>query len=235
MPASGLGNLLDGAKVVFFDFGDTLVSLRAPLEVWVATASELGIRVRRDALRDATAAADKEYKSSVYEYRGRMEEFWKLYDGFVIKRLGFTDRGGRFGTAVEAAFLDTKRWMSVFPETHTVLSNLKRQGLILGIISNNTDDMLDRLNDLDLLRYFDSLTYSQEAGAEKPAPEPFVLALRRVRKKPEQCVHVGNSLEQDVAGAKGVGIRPILVDREGSHPNPGCAVVRDLRGLLEEA
>jgi len=229
-----LGNLLEGVSTVFFDFGDTLVSIRSPLEVWVTTASEQGFRLRRDSIRRATAAADETYKSRIYEYKGRMEDFWRLYDGFVIKELGFPDRGGRFSEAIEAAFLYTKKWMHPFPETRSVLSTLKQSGFRLGVISNNTDEMLDRLNDLDLLRYFDTLTYSQEAGAEKPAPEPFMLALRRARRKPEQCVHVGNSLEQDVAGARGVGVRPILLDREGNQTSPGCEVIRTLQGLIDE-
>ena len=230
-----MGGLLDGLSTVFFDFGDTLVSITPPIEVWVGVASERGVRVRRDSLRRATAAADQNYRSRLYGYRGRMEEFWKMYDDAVIKDLGLTDHGGRFSKAIEVAFLDTKRWMNLYPETRSVLSTLKQRGFKLGVISNNTDDMLDRLNDLDLLRYFDTLTYSQEAGAEKPAPEPFLLALRRARRKPEQCVHVGNSLEQDVAGARAVGIRPILVDREGSILDPGCKAIRTLQGLLEES
>jgi FMN phosphatase YigB (HAD superfamily) len=105
----------------------------------------------------------------------------------------------------------------VFPETHSVLSELKRRGFSLGIISNNTDEIFDRMESLDLVRYFDTITYSQEAGAEKPDPAPFRLALQRANRAPWECLHVEDSYEMDVVGARGVGIEPILVDRKMKH------------------
>ncbi|HME19198.1 MAG TPA: HAD family hydrolase, partial [Nitrososphaerales archaeon] len=213
-----MAKLLDGIRTVFFDLGDTLAySTHTPLEIWLAAASDQDIRLRKDALLRAMTEADQAYNPRFYEFKGRIEEYWRLYDQHVISSLGLADKGKGLSQAVEIAFLDTKRWMAPFPETHFVLTALRQKGLDLGIISNNTDEMPDRMNDLDLLKYFRTVTYSQEAGAEKPAPEPFRLALKRTGRKPEQCIHVGNSLEQDVAGARGVGIAPVLLDREGKH------------------
>ena len=218
---------------VFFDFGDTLAySLLPPLEMWVKVGAEHGKLLRRDSLRRALSSADQEFLPKVYEFRGRMEEFWGAYDRFVLEKLGVRDTGGHLSRAVERYFLETKKWARPFPDTHSTLSALIQKGLALGIISNNTDEVLDRLNDLDLLKYFETVTYSQEAGAEKPAPEPFRLALKRAKRKPEQCFHVGNSYEQDVAGARGVGIRPVLVDREGKHTEADCLKVQSLGELL---
>jgi len=229
-----LGAPADRYKTIFFDLGDTLASAPSPLDIWLAAASEREARFRRDTLARALKAADETYGPRVYEYHGRMEEFWELYDRFVTGQLKLPDGGRSLAKTVEESFLDTRRWFRPYPETHSVLSELKQRGVELGIISNSTDEMIDRLNDLDLLRYFDTLTYSQEAGAEKPAPEPFRLALKRARQKPERCLHVGNSYEQDVLGARGAGIEPLLVDRKGKYPNPDCPVVKDLRGVLGE-
>jgi HAD superfamily hydrolase (TIGR01549 family) len=230
-----LAKLLEDVRTVFFDLGDTLAySTHTPLQIWLAVASEREMPLRKDALLQAMAEADQIYDPRLYEFKGRAEEFWHLYHQHVVGKLGLSGGGPALTEAVDHAFLDTKRWMRPFPETHSVLSELGQKGFDLGVISNNTDEMLDRMNDLDLLKYFSTVTYSQEAGAEKPAPEPFRLALKRAGRKPEQCIHVGNSLEQDIVGARGVGIEPILVDREGKHAEPGCVMVRDLRGILGE-
>jgi len=221
-------------NTVFFDLGGTLgYSTHTPPEIWLAVSAELGLRIQEQALVQGMAEADKLYMPKVYEYKGRVEEFWHLYHAFVIGRLDLPKSSEDLLQAVDFAFLDTKRWMHPFPETRDVLSTLKQRGFHLGVISNNTDEMIDRMNDLDLVKYFETLTYSQEAGAEKPSPEPFRLALKRAGRKPEQCLHVGNSIEEDVAGARGVGIEPVLLDREGRHQTPSCAVVRNLRELLE--
>ena len=46
----------------------------------------------------------------------------------------------------------------------------------------------------------------------------------------DQTVHVGDSLENDVAGARAAGIRPVLVRRDGAAP-PGVESIATLREL----
>ncbi|MGD0318777.1 MAG: HAD family hydrolase [Nitrososphaerales archaeon] len=227
---------LDNINTVFFDFGNTLgYSTLSVLEAWVAAAAERGIVLQQDALLEAMKAADQIYSPKVYEYRGRMPEFWGLYDACVLDRLGIADGDGSLSRAVGSAFLDAGRLFRVFPETHPVLSELKQRGYSLGIISNNTDEMLDRMKSLGLVGYFDTVTYSQEAGAEKPDPAPFELALRRAGRAPQECVHIGDSLEQDIVGARGVGIKPILIDRSMKYPGTDCVTIRSLNEILNES
>jgi HAD superfamily hydrolase (TIGR01509 family) len=106
---------------------------------------------------------------------------------------------------------------------------LKGQGYGLGIISNNNDDLRKQLIMLELSGYFDSVTYSQEAGANKPDPTIFQLALKRAGCSPNEAVHVGDSYEKDVLGARRIGIMPILVDRDDHHSEADCLRIRDLR------
>ena len=46
---------------------------------------------------------------------------------------------------------------------------------------------------------------------------------------PREAVHVGDTYEDDVMGARSAGLRPILVDREDRHPEADCLRVRNLR------
>src|SRR5690606_41831866 len=55
------------------------------------------------------------------------------------------------------------------------------------------------------------------AGAGKPAPRIFEAACAQARVAPENCWHVGDQLHADALGAMGVGMHPVLVDREGRH------------------
>ena len=61
-----------------------------------------------------------------------------------------------------------------------------------------------------LLHPFDALTFSDEIGAAKPQPEPFLHTLERLDAQPEEAVHIGDLLETDLHGARGVGMRTIL-------------------------
>lgn len=218
-------------KTVFFDFGDTLAYVHPPpLEIWLELAHGLGIPVEPEALKRAHQEATECFTPKIYEYKGRMEEFWLLFDRSIFKKLGVSDPGDRLAKAIQQGFQEA-RWFHLYPETRAALLTLRKGGYQLGMISNNSDDLLRRLEQLDLAKYFDSVTYSQEAGAEKPNPLIFQLALKRAQCVPKEAVHVGNSYEHDVVGAQSVGITPILIDRGNRYPQADCLKIRDLRQL----
>src|SRR5713226_2878990 len=107
-----------------------------------------------------------------------MESFWNIYDSFVLDKMGISDREGKLCRAIERGF-DQPKWFRLYPESRETLEALKHLGHKLALISDNTDDLHKHLKWLDLRKYFDSVTYSQEAGAEKPNPAIFRLALKR--------------------------------------------------------
>jgi putative hydrolase of the HAD superfamily len=232
-------------NTIFFDFWNTLVhgihsgnpshEVGDPLswaEIWLTNASEIGVHVDPGKLLGAMERVDRIYYPIVYDFKGRMKEFWDQYNAELLNTLGI-ERGNRdLLNAVSFAFLDVKKWVSVFPETHFVLSELKRKGYELGIISNNTDEIIDRMRILNLTEYFGTITYSQEAGSEKPNPATFKLALSRTGKHPSECLHVGDSFEEDVVGAINSGIQPILLDRQNQPPKPGIPIIHNLSDVL---
>ena len=81
----------------------------------------------------------------------------------------------------------------------------------------------------------DGAISSAEAGERKPAPGIFARALALAGAPPAagRAMHVGDSLEFDVAGALGAGLRAVLVAREGvaGAVPEGVAVVASLEGL----
>jgi REG-2-like HAD superfamily hydrolase len=217
-------------RTVFFDFGNTVATLSMSVpEVWSKVLRDRGHVVASEILEPALREADAELSPRLYDHLGRMREFWARYDGLVLDRLGIPDERGALAASIDQAFEDTHRWFRVYPEARDALRSLRGMGWNLGVISNNTEEIMRTLKDLDLAQYFDHVTFSQEAGAEKPDSAIFQLALRRARCQPDEAVHIGDKYEADVLGARGVGIEPILLDRENRWPNADCARVRDLR------
>jgi putative hydrolase of the HAD superfamily len=72
---------------------------------------------------------------------------------------------------------------------------------------------MERCGLADLL---DGAVSSAVAGARKPDPAIFAPALELAGCGPDQALHVGDTPEEDVAGARAAGIRPLLIDREGA-------------------
>jgi putative hydrolase of the HAD superfamily len=232
------GRRLMRAKTIFFDVGGTLIdSPQSPIPVWLKLLDNLGLHADSRLLNEALREADTVLLPQIYNYKGLMEEFWLRYDRLVLEKLHIRDPDGKYSKIIERGF-DNPELFRLFPESVETLQNLQKAGFRLAVISNNTDDVYKHLEWFDLRKYFDSITYSQEAKAEKPDPAIFLLALKRAQCRPEEAVHVGDSYKKDVVGARRAGILPILVDRANQHPEADCRRTMDLSEvprMIEEA
>lgn len=223
-------------QVVFLDVGDTLTYVNAtPQELWTRVLQELSLAVEPERVWQAHQEADRVFGPQIYDYVGRMKEFWTMFDRFILSKLGIADPGDRLARAIADTF-EKFDMPQPFPETRSALEGLRQRGYRLNVISNAIDSLRKNLDRLDLTRYFDSITLSQEARAEKPDPAIFRLALERARCAPHEAVHVGNDYACDVVGARGVGITPVLIDRDDRYPRADCLRIRNLteiRSLLD--
>ena len=96
------------------------------------------------------------------------------------------------------------------PGAKVLLKALRERGLKTAIISNNlVDEQMDKLQHCELLNLLDSFTISEEAGFAKPDSRIFQIALNRLECRPEESVMIGDSWENDILGARGVGIATI--------------------------
>src|SRR5260221_11122234 len=119
------------------------------------------------------------------------------------------------------------------------LDALRERGLHLGIVSNIDDDQLGHMLELSQIEpHFHSVLSSEYAQSCKPDPGIFSEALRRAECAPHEALFVGDSLQQDIAGANRVGLRSVLIwsdsDREptiGEHQPKH--VIRRMSELLE--
>lgn len=87
-----------------------------------------------------------------------------------------------------------------------------RAGLRLAVVSNFDSRLPGLLEGLDLSRWLQAVVISSRAGAAKPSPQPFALALEQVQLSAGEVWHVGDSPE-DVAGAQAAGVPCVLVRR----------------------
>ena len=101
-------------------------------------------------------------------------------------------------------------------ESAAVLEGIKNMGLNIGLISNTgmTPGTAFRrfLDQHQLLHYFDILTFSDEVKLAKPSDQIFRLTVDSLKSRPEQTVHVGDHVINDVQGAKQVGMRTVWIE-----------------------
>jgi HAD superfamily hydrolase (TIGR01509 family) len=117
-----------------------------------------------------------------------------------------------------------------YPDALEALFTLRERGHPMIVVSNWDCSLPDWLGPAGLLELVDGVVTSADAGAAKPDPEIFRRALSLAGLEASEAVHAGDSLDNDVEGARALGIRPVLVQRRGDPP-PGVEAVRVLSEL----
>jgi putative hydrolase of the HAD superfamily len=146
------------------------------------------------------------------------EAIWVRFTEDIVRGMG-----GCASEAVgEIAATIVRRWeqaaqFELYDDVLPVLGELRRRGLMLGLVSNTSRDLgaFVRHFALDVDAWIASGSY----GKVKPSPMIFRAALELVGCEPDAALMVGDSPRDDVAGARAVGMRALLLDRAGLHPD----------------
>lgn len=105
------------------------------------------------------------------------------------------------------------RQKNIFPNTHQTLETLRNDGLELHVITNGFKEVqFIKLENCELIDYFDVIVCSEDVGKNKPAPEVFQHSMQLAGAKPEESVMIGDDLKVDVFGAERAGMSGILFD-----------------------
>ena len=97
------------------------------------------------------------------------------------------------------------RHVRLFPQIETVVDQLRADGYALGVLSDfPTNQKLDLLG---LGGRWDVVLSSEEVGALKPDPAPFLEIAERLGMAPAEVLYVGNNYRYDVIGAKRAGMK----------------------------
>ena len=118
-----------------------------------------------------------------------------------------------------------------FPEVPGVLRAARAQGLRLVVVSNWDVSLHDVLLETGLAPLVDGVLTSAEVGSAKPATAIFERALALAGVATDEALHVGDSVEHDVAGARAAGIPCVLVMRDGAAPRAGVPTIDSLEEL----
>jgi putative hydrolase of the HAD superfamily len=124
---------------------------------------------------------------------------------------------------------------AAFDDAAPALDALRDRGLALALVTNTDAASLAALRaEFPVDDRFDAVVPSYEVGALKPDPAPFETALDRLGLPPARAAMVGDSPGSDVAAARRLGMRAVLVDRADAHPgrSPRVTSLADLPGLL---
>ena len=102
----------------------------------------------------------------------------------------------------------------LYPEVKDTLATLKKQGLVIGVISNLASPYKETFFLLGLDKLTDHVIFSCDVGYTKPQKEIYQLMLRKAGISAKQVIMTGDKLPQDVFGPKSIGMHAVLLDRK---------------------
>jgi HAD superfamily hydrolase (TIGR01509 family) len=233
-------------RAIFFDLDGTLLN------------HELGIRT---AVSRTCTALSKRYQQIISNqlekvYLNVAKRIWFNY-GSVPRASGSQVSSVKeirweiWGKALQAYGLSSKEILTeavgiyakerkgtyfAFPETMQVIKALKCDHS-LGVITNGPGDVQrEKLTVTGISLYMDVSLSSGDFGIGKPDPRIFLRALELIKVSHEEAIFVGDSIKDDVLGAKGVGMYTIWINRMQSNRLPDLSAldieIEDLRELL---
>jgi HAD superfamily hydrolase (TIGR01662 family) len=215
-------------RAVLFDVDFTLVRPGPELgpEGYVRAGERHGLRLELGRYDDARIAALVHLQR--HPELDHDEEIWIRFTERIIRGMG-----GDADAAYACASEITDGWtrhenFELYEDTIPVLDELRNAGLKLGLVSNSARDVQEfaRHHALDV----DVGISSFHHGKTKPHASIFRAALELLGVAPEEAAMVGDTVEDDVEGAKALGIRAVLIDRLGRYPDFEPRLV-DLYGL----
>jgi putative hydrolase of the HAD superfamily len=207
---------LKSLRAVLFDVDFTLCKpgpLLGP-EGYRRAGERLGLELDPGRYADARAAAidDLEHHPELRHD----EEIWIRFTEDIVRGMGGD------GPAVSALAIEVVRaWehapnFELYEDAPPVLRELRRLGLLIGLVSNTSRDLARFVDTFSL--DVDAWVASGSHGMVKPSPSIFLAVLQALDVEPPDAAMVGDSPLDDVEGARALGMRAFLLDREGRFP-----------------
>jgi HAD superfamily hydrolase (TIGR01549 family) len=156
------------------------------------------------------------------------DEIWIAFTEEIVRGMGGDREGARACAEEMTAAWEFHENFELYEDALPVLDDLRGYGLRLGLVSNTGRDLETFVAHHRLA--VDVAIGSRAHGFTKPAPTIFRAALDALAVEPQRTAMVGDSLEDDVEGATALGMKAILLDRDGRYPD-FAPRLEDLYGL----
>lgn len=205
-------------RAIIFDMGGTIEDVKVDYLTYMEGADMIAARL---------------YDSKITKRRLAPEELKELIDGGLLEYKSWAMENGVESVPRDiwvkwllvdelvsetALTMEMAEWLSftqetrclsreLRPEAHEVLTELKKRGYGLGVVSNTISQtqVPYTLDVHDLTRYFQTVQASSVVGSRKPHPKMLQIAADELGVHTSECMYVGDTFSRDILGARAAG------------------------------
>jgi HAD superfamily hydrolase (TIGR01549 family) len=167
---------------------------------------------RYDAARRAALASLQRNPELVHD-----DEVWVAFTERIVHGMGGVGEAAAACAAEIVRAWELHDKFTLYEDALPVLDELRSHGLKLGLVSNGSRDLGEFVAHHGLV--VDVAVGSRAFGRTKPHPSIFREALGALDVEPSDAAMVGDSYEDDIEGARALGMRAFLLDREERYPD----------------
>ncbi len=226
-------------KAVFFDLDGTLrIPSPGPTAAFVHFARSLDIEI--------PPAAERRVKVWAHQYWGHetqvkqdmdqydIDEFWINYSKQLLEKVDARQDLMTRAVMVRQWFdTEYKPQVELAPGSKSLLTTLRENGYILGLISNRLNPLHEDVTQLGLDGFFDVTLAAGEIGYWKPDPQIFWHTISRFEGlHAGECMYVGDNYFADGRGAAAAGMLPVIYDPEGLYSEWDYPHIQHMTELL---
>ena len=215
-------------RAVLFDVDFTLCRPGPELsaERYARIAARHGVELDAGRYQDAREAAIlnlKRHPELLHD-----ESIWHRFTEEIFIGMGGPEEiASDCATEIERGWAQSENF-ELFEDALPVLEELRVAAIKIGLVSNGIRDLTEFVSHHGLV--VDAIVDSRSHGRVKPHPTIFQAALDALGVNAVDAVMVGDSLEEDVEGARALGMHAILIDRDDRYPDV-TERLTDLYGL----
>lgn len=193
-----------------------------------------GVTVAARTLEQSIESAKADYEQYLAA-GGSHDQGWFEWMSALLRHAGApSDEINELVTELRSNHDELNLWRRVRPTTVAALERLQKANIQLGVISNSEGSIAQLLETVGLAHFFETIVDSHVEGVDKPDRRIFDIALERLGARAATSLYVGDVHRVDVIGARNAGLRAILIDGYGHHPQYNEAPkIADLQELAD--
>jgi epoxide hydrolase-like predicted phosphatase len=182
-------------KAIVFDFGG-VIELNEGGNLTKSIAELIGVPF-------------KEFRRVYFKYNHLSHVENMGWEDMVVKVVATFDTSSETECKVRSLVCGYSQKRKINTELLALFPVLKKLGLKVGILSNSTSDLRQRLHEEKIIDMVDEVIISAEIGFQKPDKEAFRVAFEKLHIKPEEMVFVDDTVKSLEKSAE-IGYVPIL-------------------------